>query len=91
MEFSIKMIITIIIVVVVLLAILIFLNIVPSQGKPLNLQGKLLLCCNKFLANDCDETKTIICDDETGETIESLKEELDMEWENLKRFCNCPE
>lgn len=87
---SIETMVAILIAIIILLAILIFLDIIPVRGKPLNAQGRLYLCCQKFLANECDEGVSIFCDEDTLETIQELREELDLEWDDLKRLCNCP-
>jgi len=91
MEFSIQTIIGIIIVVIIFLAILVLLGVVPLQGETINVRNKILLCCGKYVANDC--TEDVICDYETYETIYGLAGEIGMQensYEQLKIFCNCP-
>ena len=90
MEMSIETMVGILIAIVILLAILIFLDIIPVRGQPLNAQGRLYLCCQKFLANECNEGVSITCDEDTFETVDELRAKLDLEWDDLKRLCNCP-
>ena len=91
MELTVKTVATLILALIILIAILLLLDIIPSEGGPVNVRARLYLCCSKFLANDCIESRIIICDDETGETMDTLRDDLKMSWENVKEFCNCPE
>ena len=89
MELPINKLVAILIVIIVIVAVLLFLDIIPTYGGPINTQTQMYMCCNKFLAQDCIESGSIWCDDET--VMDSLRIELDMTWDNVKSFCNCPE
>lgn len=73
---------------ILLVALILFADILPSEGEPVTLKTRLYTCCNKFLGNGCDESITVWCDDET--TIDFLRTELVMSWDNIKSFCGCP-
>ncbi len=88
MDMPIEKMVALLIVLIVLVALLIFSDIIPTQGKPINAKTRMYTCCSKFLSQGCKESVTVWCDEET--TIDALRIDADMSWDNVKSFCNCP-
>jgi len=91
MSLSVNYVVILIIAIIILLAVVIFLLTGQDIGGEIGLQNRLRMCCSKFIANDCDWSLsgTIICDEETFESIGDLAIELNMNEDQVKTFCGC--
>jgi hypothetical protein len=65
--------------------VIIFLMSGQAIGQNIILENELRFCCDKYKANSCTNTD-ILCN---GKYLHNLRDELAMNDQQLKEFCDC--
>lgn len=81
-----KLILIVIFLVVLVVSLILLFGIGRGTADPIVLQNELRQCCGAFRASGCIDT-TLDC---SGNTIDSIRIKLNIDDEQLKKFCNCP-
>lgn len=83
-----NIILILIFVIILAVSLYIIFGISSPIGVEVNLQNQLRMCCPYFRATDCKDM-TIICNQDTMESLGSIAAKLDMNINLVKDFCDC--
>jgi hypothetical protein len=95
MNLAIEKIVAVVIFLIIMLALIFFTGIPEALGKNIGLQHELRQCCQAYVARGCPsfsnpriDLGSIYCDEETS--LGELVGELEMDYDSLRTYCNCP-